>query len=120
MVPGLLQTDEYARAVFEADDHRYDGRARGVSEIDQKVAVRMARQSLLTRQPPPEFVAVLDEAVLRREVGGPDVLRRQLVRLTELSERANVTIQVMPFTVGAHPALAGSFAILRFSSGRVR
>ncbi|MFI5839951.1 helix-turn-helix domain-containing protein [Catenuloplanes sp. NPDC051500] len=118
VVPGLLQTDEYARAIFESDGHRHDGRELGDSEIDQKVAVRMARQALLTRQPSLNFVAILDEGVLRREVGGPGVLRRQLVRLAETSERANVTIQVLPFSAGAHPALAGAFAILRFSGGQ--
>src|SRR5262249_14913349 len=59
----------------------------------------------------------LDEAVLRREIGGPDVLRRQMLRLIEMSERPTITIQVLPFSVGAHPALNGSFILLEFANG---
>jgi transcriptional regulator with XRE-family HTH domain len=109
VVPGLLQTAEYASAVTQAD---------GVFEhpdvISQRVAVRMARQAALTRDPPPQLSVVLDEAVLRRPIGGPDVLRRQLLRLIEAGDRPVITIQVLPFTVGAHRALAGSFIILEF------
>jgi hypothetical protein len=75
----------------------------------------MARQAVLTRQPPPQLWAILDEDVLRRPVGGPDVLRRQLLRLIEASERSMVTIQILPFSVGAHPGLAGSFMVLEFA-----
>jgi transcriptional regulator with XRE-family HTH domain len=109
VVPGLLQTDEYAKAVTQADGV-YDE----PEVLGQRVAVRMARQAVLTREPPPTLWAILDEAVLRRPIGGPDVLRRQLLRLVEVSERSTVTIQVLPFAVGAHRALAGSFAILEF------
>lgn len=115
LIPGLLQTDEYARAVFVADGRRHDGRRLDDAEVDQKVQVRMARQAVLTRQPPPDLVLILDEGALRREVGGPDVLRRQLNRLNEAGERNNITIRVLPFAVGAHSALGGPFTILRFS-----
>jgi len=109
VVPGLLQTDEYANAVTQADGIYEDP-----DVIGQRVAVRMARQSVLTRDPPPTLWAILDEAVLRRPIGGPDVLHRQLLRLIEASERPTVTIQVLPFEVGAHRALAGSFVVLEF------
>jgi transcriptional regulator with XRE-family HTH domain len=110
VVPGLLQTDEYARAVNQADSvlDRPD-------VIDQRVAVRMARQAVLTRDPAPQLRVVLDEAVLRRPMGGPDVMRRQLLRLVEMGERPKITMQILPFEVGAHRALAGSFIILEFS-----
>jgi hypothetical protein len=117
LIHGLLQTDEYARAVFEADGRRHDGRRFDDAEIDQKVQVRMARQAVLSRQPPPDLVLILDEGALRRRVGGSDVLRRQLNWLNEAGERNNITIRVLPFEVGAHSALGGPFTILRFSGG---
>jgi transcriptional regulator with XRE-family HTH domain len=109
VVPGLLQTDEYASVVTIADAVVPD---RGV--IERRVAVRMARQAVLTRDPPPRLWAILDEAVIRRPIGGEDVMRRQLLRLLEASERETITIQILPFAVGAHRALAGSFIILEF------
>jgi transcriptional regulator with XRE-family HTH domain len=109
IVHGLLQTDEYANAVIAADGVFDDP---GV--LDQRVAVRMARQAVLARHPAPEFAVVLDEAVIHRQIGGPDVLRRQLGRLIELGERPNVTIQILPFAAGAHRGLAGSFVLLDF------
>lgn len=112
IVPGLLQTAEYASAVIKADGVYEDEEVHG-----QRVAVRMARQAVLTREPPPQMLAILDEAVLRRQVGGPDVMRRQLHRLVESSERQMITIQVLPFAAGAHRALAGSFIILEFAGG---
>ncbi|MBO0867398.1 MAG: helix-turn-helix domain-containing protein [Micromonosporaceae bacterium] len=112
VVPGLLQTAEYANAVTVADGVLED------SEVtNQRVAVRMARQAVLTRDPPPKLWAILDEAVLRRPIGGPDVLRRQLTRLADSNERSMVTVQVLPFAAGAHRALAGSFVILEFTGG---
>lgn len=112
VVPGLLQTSEYASAVTQA--YVLD---EPVDFVDQRVQVRMARQAVLTRDPAPELWAILDEAVLRREIGGPDVLRRQALRLMEMSERPTITIQVLPFSVGAHPALNGSFILLEFPNG---
>ncbi|GAA5194797.1 helix-turn-helix transcriptional regulator [Rugosimonospora acidiphila] len=115
VVPGLLQTAEYASAVTRASFPPDQ-----LDVVEQRVAVRMARQAVLTRQPPPRLWTILDEAVLRRQVGGPDVLRRQLLRLNEASERKVVTIQVLPFAAGAHPALAGSFMVLEFSGAAER
>jgi transcriptional regulator with XRE-family HTH domain len=112
VVPGLLQTDEYAKAVTLADGVYEDPDVLG-----QRVAVRMARQAVLTRDPPPQLRVVLDEAVLRRPVGGPDVQRRQLMRLVEAAGRPNVGLQVLPFAAGAHRALAGSFIVLEFADG---
>lgn len=112
VVPGLLQTSEYASAVVQA--YSLD---EPLDYIDQRVQVRMARQALLTRDPAPQFWAILDEAALRRQVGGPNVLRRQMLRLIEISERPTITIQVLPFSAGAHPALDGSFILLDFPSG---
>jgi transcriptional regulator with XRE-family HTH domain len=112
IVPGLLQTAEYASAVIAADGVYEDDEVHG-----QRVAVRMARQAVLTREPPPELSVILDEAVLRRSVGGPDVMRRQLTRLIEANEQKAITVQVLPFSVGAHRAMAGSFIILEFAGG---
>jgi hypothetical protein len=78
------------------------------------VRLRLARQILLTRKQPPRLWAVVDEAALRRPVGGPEVMRGQLERLIEATKLPNVTLQVLPFGVGAHPAMQGSFSILRF------
>jgi transcriptional regulator with XRE-family HTH domain len=110
LVPGLLQTDEYAKAVTESDGVYSDPEVLG-----QRVAVRMARQAVLAREPPPRLSVILDEAVLRRPVGGWDVLHRQLMRLLETAQRPTVTVQVLPFDVGAHRGLAGSFMILEFA-----
>ena len=112
VVPGLLQTDEYARAVIEV------GADIGDPEIVQRrLALRMARQTVLVREPLPRLSVVLDEAVLHREVGGPGVLHRQLQRLYEASTRPGVEIRVLPFSTGAHAALSESFMILDFAAG---
>jgi transcriptional regulator with XRE-family HTH domain len=110
VVPGLLQTPEYARAVTRAavdglDDER----------LDALVEVRLARQDILRAQPPLELSAVLDEAVLRREVGGPEVMSRQLKRLLEAARLPQVRLQVLPFTAGAHVGITGPFVIFSFS-----
>ncbi|GAA4680873.1 helix-turn-helix domain-containing protein [Phytohabitans rumicis] len=110
IVPGLLQTAEYASAVIQADGVYEDEEVHS-----QRVAVRMARQAVLTRDPPPKLSVILDEAVLRRQIGGPDIMRRQLTGLVEANERSMITVYVLPFSAGAHRALAGSFVILEFS-----
>jgi Domain of unknown function (DUF5753)/Helix-turn-helix domain len=107
IVPGLLQTPQYARAVIAADGV-YDDE----DVVAQRVQVRLARQAVLTRVPPPRLAVVLDEAALRRAIGGPEVMRHQLSRLVETAELSMVTIQVLPFAAGAHRALAGSFIVL--------
>jgi transcriptional regulator with XRE-family HTH domain len=108
-IPGLLQTDDYIRAVVHAA-HLTDTS----DEVGRRVRLRMARQTLLTRDQPPRLWAVIDEAALRRPVGGPEVMRGQLERLIEATKLATVTLQLLPFAAGAHPAMAGAFSILRF------
>ncbi|MFB6847196.1 helix-turn-helix domain-containing protein [Streptomyces sp. NPDC056373] len=111
VVPGLLQTPEYARAVTRAA-------VEGLPEdrLDTLVEVRLARQDVLRADPPLELSAVLDEAVLRREVGGPGVMARQLERLVEAARLPQVRLQVLPFAAGAHIGVTGPFVILSFSS----
>ncbi|MGY4279577.1 helix-turn-helix domain-containing protein [Streptomyces sp. M18.1] len=111
VVPGLLQTPEYARAVTHAA-------VDGLSEerLDTLVEVRLARQDVLRAEPPLELSAVLDEAVLRREVGGPGVMARQLERLVEAARLPHVTLRVLPFAAGAHIGVTGPFVIFSFSS----
>jgi transcriptional regulator with XRE-family HTH domain len=105
LIPGLLQTGRYARAVIEA------GRP-GDPDVDRRVQARRARQALLDRPAAPEVLAVIDEAALRRPVGGADVMREQLHAL--LVERPNVTVRVLPFVAGAHSGMDGPFTILSF------
>jgi hypothetical protein len=111
IVPGLLQTADYARAMHEAGFQEYPP-----GRIDEHVEVRMRRQSILTREPPLRFSAVLDEAVLHRVVGGPEVMRAQLDHLVESAKLPYVTIQVIPFSRGAHPAMDSMFDILEFGA----
>jgi transcriptional regulator with XRE-family HTH domain len=108
-VPGLLQTDDYMRAVIRGA-HLEDS----AEEVGRKVRLRMARQTLLTGEHPPRLWAVVDEAAMRRPVGGAEVMRGQLERLIEATKLPNVTLQVLPFGAGAHPAMVGSFSVLRF------
>ena len=108
-IPGLLQTDDYIRAVVHAAHLTDSG-----EEVGRRVRLRMARQTLLIGDQPPRLWAVVDEAALRRPVGGPEVMRGQLERLIEATKLTTVTLQVLPFATGAHPAMAGAFSILRF------
>jgi Domain of unknown function (DUF5753)/Helix-turn-helix domain len=108
-VPGLLQTEGYARAVVLLGH----GRARP-EEIDRRVALRMQRQAILDRGAPAQLWAVVDEAALRRPIGGPEVMRAQLEALLEASGRPNVRLQIVPFNAGGHSAAGGAFTILRF------
>lgn len=108
-VHGLLQTEAYAHAVVARG-------MRGASEaeIDKRVALRMERQKYLVAESAPEFHCVLDEAALRRPYGDRDVMRGQLQHLIEISERPNVTVQVMPFSFGGHSGESGAFTLLSF------
>ncbi|GAB1643806.1 helix-turn-helix domain-containing protein [Krasilnikovia sp. MM14-A1259] len=109
VIPGLLQSEEYAAAMIQA------ARSGDTQmEINRRVHVRMARQSLLIQDDPIDLWVVLDEAVLSRPVGGDEVMRDQLVRLVEAAKLPNVTLQVLPFAVGAHAGMDGTFAILDF------
>lgn len=110
-VPGLLQTEDYARAVIRAA--LMDA---SVEDVDRRVAVRMARQELLSREEDPLRIwAVLDEASLRRQVGTAALMRDQVRRLVADAQRPNVVVQVLPFSSGAHPGMPGSFALLEFA-----
>jgi transcriptional regulator with XRE-family HTH domain len=109
VVPGLLQTAGYARAITAAS---FPGATE--DETERRVALRLARQELLRRPAPPEYWVVMDETVVRRPVGGRNVMRGQLARLTEAAEQGNITIQVIPFAAGWHPALYGMFWMFRF------
>ncbi|MFD4875788.1 helix-turn-helix domain-containing protein [Streptomyces sp. NPDC058420] len=107
-IPGLLQTRAYAEAVHRASEVQCPER-----EVQHMVDIRMKRQELLDRDDPPRIWCVIDEAALRRQVGGRAVMREQLGHLLALAERPHVTLQVLPFAKGAHAAAVGSFAILR-------
>jgi hypothetical protein len=109
LVPGLLQTEEYARAVLRQWE---EGAPAG--RIDSIVEIRMRRQELLDRADPPLLFFILDEAVVRRLIGGKSVMRRQIRRLVEGAARPNITIEIVPFTAGAHPGLKGPFVVLEF------
>lgn len=108
-VPGLLQTPAYARAVILLGH-----RGAPPAEVERRVSLRMERQELLRRSDPPQLWAVLDEAALRRPVGGPEVMRRQLDALIEASAAPHVRLQIVPFDAGGHAAAGGAFSILRF------
>lgn len=112
-IPGLLQTEDYARAVTRAG--QLPGRTSGALDIDRKVGLRAARQRILARADPPRLWAMIDESALRRQIGGWRVMRAQLEHLLELQAHHNVTIQIMPFGFGGHVAQVGAFTILRFS-----
>ncbi|MDG4762985.1 helix-turn-helix transcriptional regulator [Solwaraspora sp. WMMD406] len=109
VVPGLLQTKDYANAMIRAA--RPDITA---EEVDHRVHVRLKRQSLLTQDDPIDLWVVLDEAVLSRPVGGDVVMRAQLDYLVEAADLPNVTVQVLPFEAGGHAGMDGTFAILDF------
>jgi transcriptional regulator with XRE-family HTH domain len=110
LVTGLLQTEAYARAVMAAamragtDDQ----------ETERQIAVRLHRQQRLTAPDAPTLWAIMNEAVLHRQVGGPQVMAAQLAHIGQLAARPNITIQVLPFTAGAHPAMLGSFTVMQF------
>ena len=106
-VPGLLQTAEYARAVTRLGHT-------DPADVERRVELRMRRQELLTAVAAPTLWAVIDEAALRRPLGGPELSRAQLTHLIEMSELPNVSLQIVPFSYGGHAAAGGSFSLLRF------
>jgi transcriptional regulator with XRE-family HTH domain len=110
IIPGLLQTPEYARATHEVVIPRL-----APERIDDFIEVRMTRQRLLTENPALRLWVVLDEAVLHREVGGRTVMSAQLDQLVKATRLPNVTIQIIPYTAGAHPAMESSFSMLDFA-----
>jgi transcriptional regulator with XRE-family HTH domain len=109
LIPGLLQTEEYAREVLRKI--RLDATR---DDIERRLRLRMKRQALLTDENAPQFWAVLDEAVLRRRVGGRQVMQRQLERLIDATALPSVTLQVLPFASGGHAAMDGEFTILKY------
>ena len=108
-IPGLLQTADYTRAIVERGQP-----AATADEIERRVALRAARQEMLAKPGAPRLWAVLDEAALRRPIGGPAVMRNQVERLIAATEEPNVTLQLVPFDSGGHAAEGGAFTILRF------
>jgi transcriptional regulator with XRE-family HTH domain len=107
LVPGLLQTEGYARALLSSE-------LRGTESVEANVAIRRSRQEILHGDNPPQYWAVLSEAALNRLVGGPAIMRDQLLHLTEVSELRNVTIQVIRADAGAHPGMVTPFVLLSF------
>jgi hypothetical protein len=107
IVPGLLQTPDYAREVAEVLDVTS-------TRVDELVEVKLRRQSLLAKQPPVSLSVILDEAVLHRMVGGAAVMGAQLEHIVKVTKNYNVTVRVVPYSVGAHPAVESTFSILDF------
>jgi len=108
-VPGLLQTEGYARAVIQQGSPGLDA-----EEVERRMQLRLGRQKLLRRENPPRFWVIVDEAALRRPMGGRDVHIAQIERLMDVVSEPNITLQVMPFRYGGHAADGGSFTIMRF------
>jgi transcriptional regulator with XRE-family HTH domain len=108
-VPGLLQTEDYARAVI-----RGVAPALADDEVDQRVQVRMQRQRVLNQAEPIKLWAIVDEAVTLRQVGGEAVTRAQMQHLVDVVKAPHVTLQVVPFDAGAHPGMPGSFVVMEF------
>ena len=114
LVPGLLQTQDYARAVVRGGLPGASG-----DEVERRVEVRMERQGVLHNDNPLNMWSIVDEAALRRQVGGPAVMQAQLRYLMEVSELPNVTLQVIPFDAGAHPGMPGSFVFMQFAEAAI-
>ncbi len=109
LIPGLLQTEDYARALIHGTWPHAPG-----GEVENRVAARMERQALLDREDPPRLWAIMDEAAVRRQVGGRQVMHAQLDRLRNAAVRPNITVQVIPFDAGSHPGMDGAFVVLDF------
>jgi hypothetical protein len=113
-VPGLLQIEDYARAVIRL------GNLPSEEEVVRRARARMSRQEILAGDSPPKVWAVLDESALRRVLGGPDVMRAQLKHLIEMCDHPAVTLQILPFSAGPHRAMGGAFTILRYTEPDLR
>jgi len=113
-VPGLLQTADYARAIIRL------GNASTEEDVTRRAEARIARQEILTRENPPRLWAVMDDGALRRSIGGKAVMREQIRHLARMCEHPAVTLQILPFQVGGHPAMGGPFTILRYSEPDLR
>jgi len=112
LIPGLLQTGDYARAVISRNVNI------PADEVDDRVAARLARQSLFSRERPPQFTFYLHEAVLRLPIGGPEVMSDQLHHLLRMSVRPYLTLRVVPAALGAHAGLSGHFILMEFAEFR--
>jgi transcriptional regulator with XRE-family HTH domain len=111
VIPGLLQTPEYARAILRGmEEFRTD------QEIDDQVTLRVTRQQIIERPDPPYFSFIVDESAIRRLVGGREVLRRQLDALVASAQRPEVTLQVIDYDAGSHPGIPGNFTIVEIES----
>jgi transcriptional regulator with XRE-family HTH domain len=108
VIPGLLQIEDYTRALMKDAANKSD------SDIDIYIEYRAEHQELLERSDRPELFFMLDESVLRRQVGSPEIMSRQLEHLIELNTRDNLTIQILPFSIGAHSGMTTSFVYLEF------
>ena len=113
VIPWMFQTREYARTVIrgilpQISDHI----------LDERVAARLTRQEIITRESPPHFWSLVDESALRRRVGSGQIMRDQLRAMVELAAISNMTLQVIPFSFGAHPGLNNTFTLLEFDSGQ--
>jgi hypothetical protein len=108
-VPGLLQCPQYVDAVLSSN------RAQSATDLQRRIELRQRRQAALERDDAPILWVVLDEAALRRPIGGPEVMKAQIAYLIEQAERPNITIQLLPYSVGAHAAEGGAFTLLRFA-----
>jgi transcriptional regulator with XRE-family HTH domain len=113
-VTGLLQTEDYARALMQL------GNALSAEDITRRVAARLSRQDVLAREKAPRLWTVMDEGALRRPIGGSAVMREQIRHLIEMCDHPAVTLQILPFRSGPHPAMGGPFTILRFAEPDLR
>jgi hypothetical protein len=114
VIPGMFQTEDYARAVIKGVVPEINGRV-----LDDRVDARMRRQELLTSEAAPDLLALVDESALRRMVGGSQVMRHQLKRMVEVAATVpNIALRVVPLRAGAHPGLDNSFTLLEFRSAR--
>jgi transcriptional regulator with XRE-family HTH domain len=113
-VPGLLQTEAYARAVIRL------GTSVAEDEIVRRAQARVSRQEILRRESPPKIWAVMDESALHRVIGGPEVMKEQLRHLLDMCDHPAVTVQILPFSAGTHRAMGGAFTILRYTEPDLR
>lgn len=113
-VPGLLQIEPYAQAVIRLGSHPSE------DEVLRRAEARIARQEILRRAQPPTLWAVMDESALRRAIGGPEIMKAQLRHLIEMCDHPAVTLQILPFSAGAHRAMGGPFTILRYTEPDLR
>ena len=113
-VPGLLQIEPYARAVIRL------GNLPSEDEVVRRAQARISRQEILGRETPPRVWAVLDEGALRRVIGSRDIMRAQLLHLIEMCDHPAVTLQILPFSAGAHRAMGGPFTLLRYTEPDLR